>query len=246
MGVIQPEDDNTPAPGTHCFITGNAPPGSGVAVNDVDGGITTLLSPVLNLSAAQDPHIALYYWYTNDGGQAPGLDSFVIRISGNGGTNWVTVFSTTESNHAWEYLEFRVGDFVAPTANMRVSFLAQDLDAGSVVEAGVDDFGWFSVQEQSAAPEGPVIQRPVSAAPNPFASSTVLRLSLPAPGALSVQVFDTAGRLVRKLYSGSATGAIEVPWDGRDDSGSEAPGGVYFVRSSGKGFDHVTRVVRVR
>ena len=59
----QPEDDNTPAPGTICFITGNGSPGGAVGAADVDNGRTTLTSPNINLSGATDPHITFYYWY---------------------------------------------------------------------------------------------------------------------------------------------------------------------------------------
>jgi len=50
-------------------------------------------------------------------------------------------------------------------------------------------------------------------------------------GRVTAQVYGSSGRRVRLLYSGSVPpGTLELLWDGRDDSGSEMPGGGYFVR----------------
>jgi hypothetical protein len=67
--------------------------------------------------------------------------------------------------------------------------------------------------------------------PNPFGSNTVLRFSLPAAAAVDLAIFDTAGRLVRRVVQGErAAGPHEAAWDGNDDTGQPASSGVYFVR----------------
>ena len=48
---IQPGVDNTPDPGSYCFITGNGYDESNGGFDDVDGGKTTLYSPVFNLES---------------------------------------------------------------------------------------------------------------------------------------------------------------------------------------------------
>jgi hypothetical protein len=40
----------------------------------------------------------------------------------------------------WTARSYLVSDFMAPSATMRVRFVARDLGIGSLVEAGVDDF----------------------------------------------------------------------------------------------------------
>jgi len=62
-----------------------------------------------------------------------------------------------------------------------------------------------------------------------------------------LEVFEAAGRRVRRLISGSLeAGRHEVRWDGRDGSGSVLPTGIYFVRlSGGGGQEAVKRVVRL-
>jgi hypothetical protein len=77
-------------------------------------------------------------WYSNNLGGAPNADSMPISISSNGGATWVVLETVTENAGAWVEKSFRVADFVAPSANVRIRFEARDLGAASLVEAGVD------------------------------------------------------------------------------------------------------------
>jgi hypothetical protein len=63
-----------------------------------------------------------------------------VEISNNGGSTWVQMELVTENLNAWTTKSFRVGQFVQPSATMKVRFQARDLNSGSLVEAGVDDF----------------------------------------------------------------------------------------------------------
>ncbi|QYK49610.1 MAG: choice-of-anchor B family protein [Phycisphaeraceae bacterium] len=141
--AAQPEDDTTPAPGVNCWVTdGRA--GSSIGTYDVDGGTTTLVSPVINLAGATAAKISYWRWYSNDKGAAPNTDTFVIQISNNNGSTWTTVETVgptgPQASGGWNFHEFNVGDFVAPTSTVRMRFRASDLDPGSIVEAAVDDF----------------------------------------------------------------------------------------------------------
>lgn len=73
--------------------------------------------------------------------------------------------------------------------------------------------------------------------PNPSgAQSATLSYAL-APGeAGSLEVIDARGRIVRRVWEGTGTGAPEIAtWDGRDELGARAPAGVYFARLLGVG-----------
>ena len=66
------------------------------------------------------------------------------------------------------------------------------------------------------------------AAPNPFNPSTRLQFSLEEPGMVQLRIYDAAGHLVRTLVDGEEpAGYHAVRWDGRSDSGSAVPSGVY-------------------
>jgi hypothetical protein len=103
--------------------------------SDVDGGTTTLTSPVLDASDPES-YISYWRWYSNDFGGNPGEDTMPVELrSGNGA--WVQLELATSTN-AWVQRTFRVADYVATGPQVQVRFLARDLGGGSVVEAGVD------------------------------------------------------------------------------------------------------------
>ena len=139
----QPENDHTAA-GTMCWVTGQGAVGGNPGDQDVDGGHTTLVSATIDLSATTEPHIAYWRWYSNDQGGSPHEDVFTIDVSNNGGSSWVNVETVgpggTEAVGGWIQHEFRVADLVAPTANVKLRFIADDSGSGSVVEAAIDDF----------------------------------------------------------------------------------------------------------
>lgn len=67
-------------------------------------------------------------------------------------------------------------------------------------------------------------------APNPFARSTAMSLTLPSPERVSVRIYSPAGRLVRTIeHSSLDAGEHTIHWDGTDDTGSRVASGVYFM-----------------
>ncbi|MBL9147983.1 MAG: hypothetical protein JNM94_04750 [Phycisphaerae bacterium] len=138
--IAQPENDSS-ADGVFCFVTGQAAPGAAAGQADVDGGTTTLTSPALDCSDPES-HVRYDRWYSNNLGSSPNQDSMPIEITSDG-TTWVTLETVTENANAWVSKSFRVADFVTPSANVRIRFVARDLNAGSLVEAGVDEVQVF-------------------------------------------------------------------------------------------------------
>ncbi len=137
----QPEDDYTIA-GTDCWITGQQPAGGSIGTNDVDGGFTTLTSPLLDATADTEGTAVISFalWYSNNLGTGQTDDSFDVEISNNNGSTWVVVDNINESPGLWRVKEYRVADFLAPTSQMRVRFIAHDFTPNSIVEAGIDEF----------------------------------------------------------------------------------------------------------
>ena len=95
----------------------------------------------------------------------------------------------------------------------------------------------------------PAVLRLLPGRPNPFASSTSLRLGIPADavGTLRVFVLDGAGRLVARLLDAPLSGGAHVvSWDGTSDTGQRVASGTYFVRAVTDAAAVTTRVVRLR
>jgi hypothetical protein len=132
--------------GTNCYFTGQGSSGGSVGEADVDGGTTTLVSPVIDLSSG-DARIGYWRWYSNTAGSEPGADVFVVEAS-NGGP-WTNVETVgpggPEAGGGWFYHEFTVSDVVTPTATVQVRFQASDLAGGSIIEAAVDELSVFRV-----------------------------------------------------------------------------------------------------
>ncbi|MBM4113427.1 MAG: hypothetical protein FJ253_08680 [Phycisphaerae bacterium] len=143
--TAQPEDDHTPG-GTICWVTGQGVPGGAAGAADVDNGITTLVSPLLD---GGDPNSVLRYWrwYSNNQGAAPNSDSMLVEVSTDGAT-WTLIEEVSTSANAWIEASFAMGDIVSPPGPFRVRFVARDLNAGSLVEAAIDD---LSIEGPSCA-----------------------------------------------------------------------------------------------
>ncbi|MBW8049652.1 MAG: T9SS type A sorting domain-containing protein [Cytophagales bacterium] len=152
--LVQTDAQHTPG-GQNCAVTGNAPsPTSGIGTNDIDGGHTTLETPVLDLSSYNDPVVTYYRWYINDppGGANPANDWWEVRIS-NDGVNWFNVEGTKVSDGSWRRFAFRVNDYITPTSTTQIRFIASDsanntnlpFNGGSLVEAALDDIQIWEV-----------------------------------------------------------------------------------------------------
>lgn len=140
-GTIQPEDDHTPAPGVTAFITGQAAVGSPAESSDVDGGVTSLISPTINTSDLGAAQIGLHRWMVDSGGFFDG-GQMSISVSADGGTNWTTMKVIPNGQAAWIRESFDLGSFASLTAQTRVRVQAQPNTpyANAVLEGGVDDF----------------------------------------------------------------------------------------------------------
>lgn len=149
---VQVAEDAT-AYGSFCFVTGNENSESEpAAANDVDGGKTTLRSPIFNLQGFNDSKLSFMYAYSNDRGPQKGGDFFRAQISNDGGETWTNLIQTSVSTDGWREAEFKIEDFVLPTDQMMLQFVADDQSPPSLVEAAVDD---IRIEGKADAPEPP-------------------------------------------------------------------------------------------
>ena len=125
-----------------CWLTDNS--SANGCNSDVDDGTVYLTSPTLD---ASEPGAQLCYarWFSNDYGAAPNTDTFVVQVSDDNGSSWLTLETVgpagDEVSGGWYdvcYLLDSVSGF-DPTTSMRVRFYTSDASSsGSVVEAAVD------------------------------------------------------------------------------------------------------------
>ena len=153
----QPEGNNRGDPSTdgsgsssgQAFLTDIDPSNEN---SDVDGGFTTLLSPVFDGTLVEGAVISYQRWYDDQAGAAPGLDQMDISISNNGGSSWSPLETVTDSPGVWVLAEFDLASIITPTTQMRLRFVVGDYNDGSVVEAGVDNLRIFGLECDDSIP----------------------------------------------------------------------------------------------
>jgi hypothetical protein len=128
----QPGDDHSPD-GTKCWVTGPLA-GSGVGSYDVDGGPTTLTSPVIDLSTG-DADLSFYLWFYHSSSGT--IQPCEIDITNNGVT-WLEVANLSNSP-SWKLYEYTVSDYVTPSSSVQFRIKVQDQPNDSIVEAALDD-----------------------------------------------------------------------------------------------------------
>ncbi|MBD3303269.1 MAG: S8 family serine peptidase, partial [Candidatus Eisenbacteria bacterium] len=242
---VQPEDDHTVDPGVNCFVTGNGTVGGEAGAQDVDGGCTTLLSRLFDLSDAERAFIHYHRWYGQTGNAVD--DEFVVDVSSDGGTTWYPLERVPGNDNIWRKVTFDIADAVALTDQIRFRFLACDLNNGGLVEAAIDDVSieTFVPNPASADESGSFARTTLGQnRPNPFNPVTTIRYSLANPADARLAIYDAGGRLVRVLLDGRQTaGSHHAIWDGRDESGEAVGSGVYFYRLEAGAFEQSRRMI---
>lgn len=145
--MVAPDHQNT-IDGTYCWVTQrNSSKSAAIGERDVDGGKTTLTSPVMDLTDHSNPAISYFRWYVNNppSGANPGADWFQVEITEDG-VNWDYIENSKASDASWRRNAFRLKDYVSSYENVQIRFivsdstrLGQNLDGGSLVESAIDD-----------------------------------------------------------------------------------------------------------
>jgi len=168
-------------------------------------------------------------------------DPFQVRyaVTDPDTVTWVTFDFEPAAGGSIRLGEYRPGVIGAP---MSVPCLGPAATAGSVVVTAYDEHGHADQTSQRVPYTilGGSCSAPLATfrvGPSPFASA----LDVFAPGAGEVRVHDATGRVVRRM----ATSGGDVRWDGRDDRGSAAGAGIYWVRFSGAAGEVTKRVVKL-
>lgn len=106
--------------------------------------------------------------------------------------------------------------------------LITDGPLGNGVPLGTYTFTLLSTTNTEEFPATPS-RSLLPARPNPAHGDVTLRWSLSRSEPVDLRIYDSGGRLVRELFSGSgAVGLNEIHWDARDRRGAPVRPGVYY------------------
>ena len=190
--MVQPDFQVTPG-GLFCAFTGNASgPGAGAGDNDVDGGKTTLVSGAFDLTSYTNPAISYYRWYSNDQGATPGTDFWQVAVSGDG-INYVPIENTNVADHGWRRFAFKVMDYITPTSTVYLRYIAEDANAGSLIEALVDDIQVWDETPTGVSEINSI--NTISVYPNPAGDMVNLNISLVRDEEVSISIYNNLGQV---------------------------------------------------
>lgn len=133
LDPFNPEDDHTPDPGAACWFTGQAPPGAGAGIADVDG-TTSLLSPVYDLANVRRPVISYWRWFASSAD-----DELEVAVSNDGGRTWTVLETVGGLQNSWTFRSFVLEEHVPRSSAVQLRFRAADDPNNSICEAAVDD-----------------------------------------------------------------------------------------------------------
>jgi hypothetical protein len=146
----------------------------------------------------------------------------------------------TDINGAAQARVTRSGNFYPPVAHL--SHVTVDCEG---VIIGPVTVAWMCMSGVGDGRAG--VMALYGNAPNPFRGATDIEFATPGRARVSLAVFDVAGRKVRTLADGVVEpGNHSVRWDGRSDSGSLAPSGVYYVQMAAPGFEKTASMILLR
>ncbi len=238
VGPVQPEDDRTPAPGTICWVTGNAfvGPGFDPHTGDVDRGRVHISSPVF--SGLGGGRLMLYFsrFYHRSGVGFLQASNARAKVSTDGGTTYATIEDLSTNAAAWTDVTIDLTSLLTPTASMRVRFEAEEtsqISADPLTELLIDDVRVVR-QFDGCVPFTPSETKP----PNPVGGTLRaerragdVRLSWTAP---PVDALHDAARTYPVYRSGTPTGgygAVGEPTSAawRDTTGGAASGSSFYL-----------------
>ncbi len=174
--VVQPEDDFSPA-GVSCLVTG-AFQGTTWFSNDVDGGRTSVTSPIIS-GLEENSIIEFEKWFAHGAGfNFPNLGQWRFEASNNG-LAWIPIEVVSYGDHRnWINTKYRLGDHLVVSDSMQFRFVAADYGTGSIVEALVDDIVIWNPGQVSSLYPSSMVQDEVQFFPNPSESNFRVKKSL--------------------------------------------------------------------
>ncbi len=182
------------------------------------------------------------YEVTWDATDNVGVTSIDILLSRDGGATFPETIATGEANDG-SFL-WAVPDSACETNRIRIVArdaaglaMYDDSDAVFVTTtgSGVDD--WPTPKQLALFQNSP----------NPFNPVTRIAFAVPRASRVVLDIYDTAGRRVRRLVDRDATpDRYEAVWDGKNDDGAPVASGIYLYRLMSDGEELARKMVLLR
>jgi choice-of-anchor B domain-containing protein len=153
------------------YVTGNST-ATHPDTDDVDGGVTLLISPTLDLTGYSDPHLNFFRWFYCYYG-APPDDSLKIVVSNGFDIVQIAGFGPNIPEFSqWLPNSIRLSDYLTITNSMQFFFRVSDLSPDvNVTEAAID---YFSITNSSVLEEEQLDTENFIIYPNPVKNEIII------------------------------------------------------------------------
>lgn len=237
-----PNDDNS-----QCFMTNNRI-GGNVAENADFDGISTVLSPILDLSDYTHPYLQFDLWLCVEVGRttADNADQLLVELYDvKTTTSWIVldIAANINQNQRWETHQISLASLVdqqALTDSMQVRITAIAQSNQTIFEAGFDAFSIIDSALFSNVPTIPETNVELSAFPNPFTEHlsiiyTLQNAVLTPNQPVEVSIFDVTGKQLANYQSTQTTALFT--WE------NTASPGMYLLKVGNADLGYQTRKV---
>ena len=221
--LANPGEDSPSDCMDEAYVTGNG--GGGAGTDDIDGGQTTLTSPIFDISTYVDAYLHFDRWFYNGGGFGAPNDSLVVELT-NGTTTVQIDFSTASdpTMSTWASKTIQVASVITPTTTMQLIVRAMDLTPGHVAEAGFDKFMVVDSSEVGIV-DAVENNNDNFIYPNPFNDEITIQLK-GTTKVIRVEVYEVTGKMIHKIgYNNTSIVKFKNNYNN----------GIYFIKVYGDG-----------
>ena len=171
-------------------------------------------------------------WFTNGLSYVPGTDATWVSTGGDvtssyGALNGIGSSYSIDDGETWILIDTGIDhlgvDFTDETTGYCGGFNTDNENGGM--------FKYNGAPLRHAAQEENSSVLNLNFYPNPVSQSAIISFQSGVTQNISLQIFDTQGRLIRTLaYEVMSEGTHSLTWNARDESGNAVSGGIYFLR----------------
>ncbi len=215
--TANPGFDNATDLGTMCYVTGNGE--GGVGSFDVDEGVVTLYSPIMDLSNIENPVANFDYWWLNGGGEGTPDDKLTIFITDGNEETTVESFDSSQLSNGWVPYQLDIKKYVDDVSNISIGFRTSDGEQGHLVEAAIDV---FLITDEVILSTEELLSADFSVFPNP--ANNIINITSGNDTFNNYKIFSVTGKLINAGNLVNSKANIEV---------SEFAEGIYYIQLFG-------------
>jgi hypothetical protein len=256
-GVYSQLENNHTAGGSFCFVTG---PATGTTfnaiVNNMPNGVTSFVSPILNISSLQDPILKYYYSFVTVlfSGDVTKNSRLVTQLSSDGGNSWVKADSVVSNASDWKPVILNIKNYVALTDQFRIKFKMIAFPGtnypSAFSDALVDDIAILSMnnaQVLEIAEEAEVLPSGMSLAvsPNPIQTGAQISFFLPKADYAELKLYSLGGEELALIDRGyMSEGNRTINFNTSNLTKARLNAGAYYIRLR-QGNEFISKMVIV-